>query len=362
MPKPDVRYSPMHFIDELYKRNQPQLAFNAETVAEWKTWRRKLKSKVLELLGGMDDPRCDLQPRVLERKQMDGYTREKVVYSSRPEMLVPAYILIPDESVGVASRVSTPRATGPAERCFPAVVCASGHGHGKDDIVGLDEQGHQRTSGSSYQNDFAIQMVKRGFIAIAPEHAGFGERRDWCDIEKGLGASCQQHSLAAMLFGRTNSGIRVYDVMRCLDYLETRPEVDKKRLGCLGISGGGLVTLFSAAVDERIQACLVSGYTNLFRDCIIPIGHCVDNYIPNILCYAEISDIAALAAPRAFFAESGSRDPIFPVKATRESFARIKQTYDLLGIPEKCGLHIFNDEHVFNGTKGIPFLEKWLKG
>jgi hypothetical protein len=49
------------------------------------------------------------------------------------------------------------------------------------------------------------------------------------------------------------------------------------------------------------------------------------------------------------------------VKATRESFARIKSTYELLGVPQKCGLHIFNDQHVFNGAKGIPFLEKWLK-
>ena len=344
MPKPDVRYSPMHFIDELYKRNEPELAFHAETVEEWKKWRKKLKSRVLDLLGGMDDPRCDLRPKVIERVQRDGYVREKVVYSSRPQMLVPAYVLIPD---GVTANA-------------PAVVCASGHGHGKDDLVGIDEHGQQRTEGSSYQHDFAIQMVRRGFVAIAPEHAGFGERRDPWDIAKGVGGSCQQHSLAALLFGRTNSGIRVYDVMRCLDYLETRPEVDSKRLGCLGISGGGLVTLFSAAVEDRIQACLVSGYTNLFRDCIIPLAHCVDNYVPGLLKYAEMCDVAALTAPRAFFAESGSRDPIFPVKATRESFARIKRTYELLGIPDKCGLHIFNDEHVFNGTKGIPFLEKWL--
>jgi dienelactone hydrolase len=349
MPKPDIRYGPMHFIDELYKHNQPQLAFTAETVEEWKKWRRKLKAKVLELLGGMDDARCELQPTVLERMQMDGYVREKVVYSSRPEMLVPAYVLIPDS-------LSRGAGVSPA----PAVVCASGHGHGKDDLVGIDENGKQRTSGSSYQNDFAIQMVRRGFIAIAPEHAGFGERRDPWDIEKGVGCSCQQHSMAALLFGRTNSGIRVYDIMRCVDYLQTRPDVDPGRIGCMGISGGGLVTLFSAAVDERIQACLVSGYTNLFRECIIPITHCVDNYIPGLLKYGEMSDIAALTAPRAFFAESGSRDPIFPVKATRESFAQIKRAYDLLGVPDKCGQHIFNDEHVFNGTKGIPFLEKWL--
>lgn len=345
MPTPDRRFSPMHYIEELYGQNEPSLAFRATTEGEWKKWHKQLKAKVLELLGGMDEPRCPLEPRLLERRQMDGYRREKVVYSSRPGMLVPAYVLIPDKCEGR----------------LPAVVCVSGHGHGKDDLVGIDEHGKQRTSGSSYQNDFAVQVVKRGMVAIAPEQLGFGERRDAPELKLGGGhSSCQRHSMAALLFGRTNSGFRVYDIRRCLDYLETREEVDGKRLGCTGISGGGLVTLFSAAVEERIKACLVSGYTNLFRDCIIPLTHCVDNYIPGLLRYAEMSDVAALTAPRAFFAESGSRDPIFPVKATRESFARIRQTYDLLGIPEKCGLHIFNDGHVFNGKQGLPFLEKWL--
>lgn len=344
MPRNTSKLSPMYYLDRLYEQNQPQLAFDATTVPEWREWRRKLRGKVRELLGGMDDPRCELEPKLLERKQMDGYVREKVVYNSRPEMLVPAYVLIPDD-------ISAP---------LPAVVACSGHGHGKDDLVGLDEQRKPR-QGPSYQNDFAIQMVRRGFVVIAPEMLGFGERRDPWDIKQGPGCSCQQHSMAALLFGRTNSGLRVYDIKRAIDYLETRPEVNKRRIGCLGISGGGLVTLFSAAVEERIQACLISGYLNLFRDCIVPITHCVDNYVPNLLRYAEMSDVASLIAPRALFAESGSKDPIFPVKATRESFARIQKAYEVLDVPDKCGLHIFNDLHVFNGQKGIPFLEKWLK-
>ncbi len=350
MPRLDPRLQPMKYIESLYAANRPTMAFDARTVEEWKKWRRKLKAKVWELLGGMDEPKCDLSVQVLERKKMDGYVREKVFYSSRPEMLVPAYVLIPDAATGARS---APRA---------AVVCCSGHGYGKDAVVGIDENGQQRQEYGGYERDFAVQMVRQGFVAIAPEHLGFGERRDPAQIKAGKGhASCQQHSMAALLFGRTNSGMRVYDVMRAIDYLQTRPEVDPRRIGCMGISGGGLVTLFSAAMDDRIQACLVSGYLNLFRDCIIPIIHCVDNYIPHILRYAEMSDVASLIAPRAFFAESGSRDPIFPVKAVRESFARVRRVYELLGVPEKCGLHVFNDEHVFNGTRGIPFLKKWLQ-
>jgi dienelactone hydrolase len=360
VPKPSPLMQPMKYIEALYAHSQPELAFSAATVDEWKKWRRKLKRKVWDLLGGLDDPKCDLNPRVVERKQMDGYVRERVVYSSRPEMVVPAYVLIPDANGGPAEAEARPlRTAGPR----PAVVCCSGHGSGKDDIVGIADDGTQRQEYGGYQNDFALQMVRQGFVAIAPEQIGFGERRDPAQLAQGKGAaSCQQHSMSALLFGRTNSGLRVYDVMRAIDYLQTRPDVDSRRVGCLGISGGGLVTLFSAAMDDRIQACLISGYLNLFRDCIIPITHCVDNYIPNLLRFAEMSDVASLIAPRAMFAESGSRDPIFPVKAVRESFGRIQKVYDLLGIPEKCGLHIFPDEHVFNGRKGIPFLKKWLGG
>jgi len=343
MAKRALLFSPMYYIHELYKQNQPALAFQARTIEEWQKWRRKLKAKVGELLGGLNDPRCALQPQIIERVACPGYIREKILYYSRPEMLVPAYLLIPEDT-------EAPR---------PAVVACSGHGEGKNDLVGLDAQGQPR-QGPSYQKDFAIQLVKRGFVVIAPEHLGFGERRDPWDIEKGIGSSCQQHSMAALLFGRTNSGLRVYDIMRAIDYLQTRPEVDSKRLGCVGISGGGLVTLFATAMDERIQACLVSGYFNLFRDCIIPLSHCVDNYIPGLLRYAEMCDVAALIAPRAFFAESGTQDPIFPVKATREAFARLKSVYELLKVPEKCGLHIFQGGHEFNGRKGIPFLEHWL--
>jgi hypothetical protein len=87
------KLSPMQYLDRVYEQNQPELQVSATTVDEWKKWRRKLKRKVWELLEGMDDPKCDLKPQVVERTQMDGYVREKVIYSSRPE-------LVPDSERG----------------------------------------------------------------------------------------------------------------------------------------------------------------------------------------------------------------------------------------------------------------------
>ena len=102
----------------------------------------------------------------------------------------------------------------------------------------------------------------------------------------------------------------------------------------MGISGGGTCTLFSAALEPRIRAAMVSGYLNTFRDCIMSVSHCIDNYVPGILNWAEMYDVAGLVAPRPLFAESGEKDDIFPDRRQpRELRAREK---DLRGFRRRC--------------------------
>jgi dienelactone hydrolase len=149
-------------------------------------------------------------------------------------------------------------------------------------------------------------------------------------------------------------------VMRTIDWIETRPELDVKRVGCMGISGGGTCTLFSAALDPRIKAAMVSCYLNTFRDSIFAINHCVDNYIPGILNWAEMYDVAGLIAPRALFAESGQRDTIFPIAASLESFRRVKAIYDVFGAGDVIEHETFDGPHSFWGKRGIPFLARHL--
>jgi hypothetical protein len=124
----------------------------------------------------------------------------------------------------------------------------------------------------------------------------------------------------------------------------------------MGISGGGTCTQFSAALDLRIKAAFVSGYLNLFRDSIMAVPHCIDNYVPGILNWAENYDVASLIAPRALFSEGGEQDPIFPVYATRESFARVKKVYEMFGAGDRAQQEIFEGRHVFHGVRGLPFL------
>jgi dienelactone hydrolase len=339
-----VEFDPVHWTLEQYKSAPLRLTFRAATKAEAESWQLQLRAKLTGLLGGFPD-RTHLRFQTLEVKNYPGYRREKFVFESRPGLGVLGYLLTPTGK-------KAPHAT---------VVCVPGHGRGVDDIVGIDGSGKDRVKKPFYEYDFAIQVVEHGMAAVAIEPMAFGCRRDAINKEKGLTQSaCQPSAGAALLLGQTMIGWRVWDVMRTIDWIETRPELDAKRIGCLGISGGGTCTQFSSALDLRIKAAFVSGYLNTFRDSIMSVSHCIDNYVPGILNWAENYDVASLIAPRFFFSEGGSRDPIFPVHATKEAFAKVKRVYEVFGAPERAQQEIFEGVHEFHGKQGLPFLAQAL--
>jgi dienelactone hydrolase len=337
-------FDPVEWTRDLYASAPLQLTFNANTRAEAEAWQKQLRTKLTQLVGEFPS-RTPLKARSIETRNFQGYSREKFTFESRPGVTVIAYLLMPAES----------------RRPQPVVVCIPGHGRGVNDIVGIDEQGHERTGRPGYQHDFAIQVVEHGMAALAIEPMGFGYRRDPVTEAKGAQATaCQPAAGSALLFGSTMIGWRVWDVMRAIDWIATRPDLDASRVGCMGISGGGTCTLFSSALDTRIQAAFVSGYLNTFRDSIMSVSHCIDNYVPGILNWAENYDVAGLIAPRPFFSEGGTRDPIFPINATRESFSRVKRVYETFGVPDSAQQEIFDGEHEFHGVQGLPFLAKSL--
>lgn len=341
----DRGFDPVAFTRDLYAAAPRRLRFQARTRAEAEKWQQALRSQLTTLVGGFPDQRPPLRPIALEARSFPGYTREKIVFDSRPGVSVLAYLLLPDR----------------ARRPAPVVICVPGHGRGVDDIVGIDERGNDRTDKSGYQHDFAIQIAEAGLAALAIEPMGFGCRRDPVNARQGLSRkACDPAAGGALLVGQTMVGWRVWDVMRTIDYIATRSELDSNRVGCMGISGGGTVTVFSTALDPRIRAALVSGYLNTFQDSIGSLAHCIDNYVPGILNWAEMHDIAGLAAPRPLFVESGERDNIFPIRASIESFNEVKKIYGVFGVPDAVDQEVFPDEHAFWGRRGIPFLARHL--
>jgi dienelactone hydrolase len=286
-----------------------------------------------------------MKPETLEVREFPRYRREKFVFESRPGMIVLGYLL-------------TPTAGKPP---YPAMVCVPGHGRGVDDIVGVDDKGRDRTDKGGYQHDFAIQAVEHGLAAVAIEPIGFGCRRDPIAKKAGLGrSSCQPAAGAALLFGETMIAWRVWDVMKTIDWIESRPELDARRVGCMGISGGGTCTVFASALETRIRVAMVSGYLNTFLDSILSLSHCIDNYVPGILNWAEMYDVAGLIAPRPLFIESGDKDNIFPIAASKSSFDRVRKVYEVFGAADAAEQEVFAGEHSFHGVRGLPFAAKHL--
>jgi dienelactone hydrolase len=340
-------FDPVLFSQRLYESAPLRLTFRATTRKQAEAWQKKLHAKVVELLGPFPASSPTLNAQTLEVREFPGYRREKFVFESSPGLNVLGYLLTPSS----------------AKPPYPTVVCVPGHGRGVDDIIGVDDQGRDRTDKDGYQHDFAIQAAEHGLAAVAIEPIAFGCRRDPLTRKKGLKTSaCQPVAGAALLLGQTMIGWRVHDVMRTIDWIETRKELDAKRVGCMGISGGGTCTLFSAALEPRIRAAMVSGYLNTFRDSVFSLSHCIDNYVPGILQWAEQYDIAGLIAPRPLFAESGERDDIFPIAASRASFARVKKVYEVFDAADLAAEETFDDTHSFHGVAGIPFLKKHLAG
>ena len=338
-------FDPVFWARRRYEDAPLRMTFRASNPREAERWQKELRTKVTELIGGFPSKKAPLESQTLEVRDFPNYHREKFVFESSARLVVLGYLL-------------TPHSTTAPHR---TMICLPGHGRGVDDIVGINDQGRDRTDKDGYQHDFAIQCVEHGMAAVAIEQVGFGCRRDPRAKEKKLGtSSCRPAAGAALLLGETMIAWRVYDVMRTIDWIETRDELDSEHVGCMGISGGGTITTFASALEPRIKAAFISGYLNTFRDSILSISHCIDNYVPGILHWCEMYDVAGLIAPRPLFVESGDQDRIFPVEASRESFERVKKVYAVFGKAELAEQEVFAGKHSFYGKRGLPFLANHL--
>ncbi len=343
-PSPD-RLDSLAYSLARYAEVRPALAFPGGTPAAIAGWKAEARARLAALIGPFPAERVAAEPALGEPVRKPGYTRRSVVFATRPGMASTGYLLVPD---GLRGRAS-------------AVVCVPGHGRGADDLVGILADGTERDHKDGYQHDFAIQCVERGHVALAIEPIGFGRRRDPASRKAGPGASsCQPAAGAALMLGETILGWRVWDAIRALDFLRDRPEVDPAKLAMVGISGGGTVALYAAALDERIAATVLSCSFCTFRDSIYAIAHCIDNYVPGILRWFEAADLAALIAPRGLFAEAGKQDTIFPEPGVRAALVAAARAFEAQEAAGKLDHHLFDAGHVFDGSKSLPKMGEWL--
>src|SRR5580693_1876943 len=255
---------------------------------------------------GPPPPRVPLELETLETVACDGYRRHTIVFDTETTMSVPAYLLVPHGR-------SAPG---------PAVLAMHGHGAGKSTVVGLEPT-------ESGNGDYAQQLARRGYVVLAPDLRCFGERADWNPPDH---YGCDTNLVHAVMSGENPLAQNLWDLARSLDVLEAHPLVDPGRLGMVGLSYGATVTLFLAAVDERVAACVVSGYFSSWAESHkMPWNMCGSQVLPGMLGRLEHVDLGALVAPRPMLVESGSQDDLFPAPVAAQSCQRLRPVYRSLG-------------------------------
>jgi dienelactone hydrolase len=305
-----------------------------EAMADWLAGRRR---RLAELLGPEPEA-VPLNFEVLESTACDGYRRDKVVFDSEDTMSVPAYLLVPDHRASSGE----PGA---------AVLACHGHGPGKGQAVGLEHTAMPNA-------DYALQLAQRGYVVLAPDLRCFGERQDWNPEDH---YACDTNLVHAAMAGWNPLAQNVWDLRRCLDVLADHPLVDARRLGMVGISYGGTVTLFTAAVDDRVAAAVVSGYFSSWAESHkMPWNMCGSQILFGMLGQLEHEDLGALVAPRPFLVETGTEDYLFPVAAATEAVRRTRFAYDSFGAGERLVHDVFDGDHQWHGTEALPFLDRWL--
>ena len=346
---PQEHLSTLAYLQRQYQAQPRQLAFRAQTPDQWRAWRAALRAALVECLGGFPADRCELSPQVAEVVEEQDYRREKVFFYSEPGVAVPCYVLIP-------------RSASPPYR--PVIAL---HGHGSDGarlLLGMAQGEEELAHLQDFRYDYARQLAQRGFMVFVPVQRDLGERIESASaFRTGSGVwekSCQMAALVGLLLGKPLAGLRAWDVMRTVDYIRSRPEPLTHGIGCLGLSGGGVVTLYTAALDDRLSVLVICGALSNFRASIMAIEHCPDNYVPGILRYAEVSDVAGLIAPRPLLIQHGTDDPIFPIEGVRQAYQDLARVYSLLGCPERLELDPFTGGHRFGGGRAFSWLDRWL--
>lgn len=364
------------FIESQALHGPASMSFVNEQFNDVAAWKAQARAKFHDLLH-YAPPACDPKAEVVEKVDRGDYVREKVYFNTTPDLRIPAYVLIPKN----------------AKLPAPAIVALHDHGGfylwGKEKLVDHDDEHptirdfKRRYYGG---NSIASVLARRGYVVIVIDMFYWGERRllkaddpaDWRDRPHGMPAdrvmaynirSSQNEDVLGrtiLAAGFTWSGVMYTDDIRTVDYLVTRPEVDPKRIGCVGLSVGGLRSCHLAALDDRIKAAVVVGWMASFpaqlkQQIVNTIGH--TKLLPGLYKYLDYPDVASLAMPSALMVINGSKDALFNLDGVKYSFDLLARCYKKAGVPEKLRTLMYDTPHEFNAemqAEAWAWLEKWV--
>lgn len=319
----------LHNVDYLVNKQKQALAF--DETADFDEYRKKLKDKFIEL-AGIDlirENACEPEFEIEKTEQKDGYRQIRFAFKSEAEEVVPCYLLIPDGCEG---------------KKLPVVITLQGHATGFHNSI--NEPKDEGDEIYCKRGQFAVQAVRRGYIALAIEQRGMGERKgDINDPNRRINAAanprdamCYYQQMTNILMGRTLIGGRCVDISRAIDMLEHFPECDTEKIVITGNSGGGTASYYAAVYDERIKISVPSCAFCPYKESILRFYHCSCNYIPSAYKYFDMQDLAALIAPRKLSIISGRLDPSFLIWGVERGYETVKKIYEKAGAKDNCNL------------------------
>jgi len=364
------------FVQAQADHSPLELSFLQPAFTSLADWQPKARAKILELLF-YDPPSVRPQPEIIRRTDRYDYTEEYLTFQTTPDLRVPAYVLIPKK----------------AQRPAPGIVALHSHDGvylwGKEKIVENDEEHPWLTSFKQRAyggKSIAAELARQGYVVITIDAFYWGERRLLLDddprayrdrprsmTEQEIGAfnaraSQNESLLARSLFtaGISWPGVLLWDDIRTLDYLASRPEVDPNRLGCVGLSMGGYRTYLLSALDPRVKAGVDVGWMTSFASQIKQ--HVVNTigfsfHINGLYRYMDYPDFSALIAPRALLAINGSQDRLFAPEGVKAAFEKIARCYAKAGAPDRQRCRLYDAPHEFNlamQAEAWEWLKRWV--
>ena len=201
-----------------------------------------------------------------------------------------------------------------------------------------------------------MQAVKNGFIALAIEQRGMGERRPSARHQNAA-SMCEYEAHIALLLGRTILGERMWDVSKAIDVIASFPQCDMDKIFITGNSGGGTMSFYAACFDERIKLSVPSCAFCSYERSIMNWYHCSCNFIPHAYEWFEMQHLSCLIAPRRLIVIAGELDEIFPVDGVETGYRTVQKIFDSAGVKNNCKLiktpkaHWWCQEIVWNSIK-----------
>lgn len=284
--------------------------------AKWERERSGVRDTVIKMLGNLPARPDPAKVKVVSREDKGDFFLEKFEFHNG-DVIVPGYLMLPKETAAAGAK---PR---------PCIVALHEHGGSKDSVcLKEDAMDHVGTL-----------LVKHGYIVAAIDSYFHGERigKGPAGTTENKGGQEMTLSKVNLWLGRTLWGMQIRDEQCLLDYLQTRPEIDKENIGATGMSMGCTRSWWLAAVDERVKAVVgvacFTRYTELIAHGYMRY-HGIYYYVPGILNHFDTEAIHALIAPRPHLELSGDQDPGAPLDGVEKLESILAKVYALYGKPE----------------------------